>query len=240
MLNFKDFIIDEFNNDGKGKYDNKTNIILFVSLLLFLSYCDLQTNTLLILMVVYFIHQKYISKQNDVIKTDKKKKNFKNILHHKDSHILLKIFNKLYKFKTFNKRSYKSGKKHYNKFLNYIDIGDRGNENLKHIYDLAVTELNESLNTFISITVSIPAVSSYKKGKKTRDLELDNQLIEVCKELYEYSINALEHLLDTIHVEWETNKNINSSNVDRHSLRLPKANNVNDILYNNNFNIFNI
>jgi len=240
MLNFKDFIIDEFNNDGKGKYDNKTNIILFVTLLLFLSYCDLQTNTLLILMVVYFIHQKYINKQNDVIKTERKRKNFKNILNHQDSHILLKIFNKLYKFKKFNKRSYKSGKKHYNKFLNYIDISDRGNDNLKHLYDLAVNELNESLNTFISITVSIPAVSSYKKGKKTRDLELDNQLIEVCKELYEYSINVLEHLLDTIHVEWETNKNINSSNVDRHSLRLPKANNVNDILYNNNFNIFNI
>jgi len=240
MLNFKDFIIDEFNNDGKGKYDKKTNIILFVSLLLFLSYCDLQTNTLLILIVSYFIYQKYISKQNEVIKIDKKKKNFKNILKHRDSNVLLKIFNKLYKFKKFNKKSYKSGKKHYNKFINYIEYSESGNDNLKHLYDLAVNELNESLNTFISITVSIPAVSSYKNGRKNRDLELDHQLIEACKELYEYSINELEHLLDTIHTEWETNKNINSSNLDRHHIRLPKANNVNDVLYNNNFNVFNI
>ena len=78
-------------------------------------------------------------------------------------------------------------------------------------------------------------------GTKTttrRDAEIHLHKWQENEQLVKF--NMAEHLLDTIHTEWETNKNINSSNMDRHTLRLPKANNVNDILYNNHFNIFNI
>jgi len=240
-MNIFKYIIESFNNSGGGFNDNKINFISAIVICLILNFANFNTNTILIVVVVYFFYQKFIQgKQNKVIKNHKKHKKYKEILMHKDSGTLVKIFNKIYKFKKYNKKSYNKGKKHYNRFLQYIKDGDRGNENLKHVYDLAVNHLNESLNIFISITLSLPAYAGYVNGKQVSNLELDNQLSDACQELYLYSIDELEHLLDKIHTEWNTNKNINASYVDRIDIRLPKSSNFKDILYDPKYSIYNL
>jgi ABC-type nickel/cobalt efflux system permease component RcnA len=240
MVNVFKFFIDTFNNSSGGFNANKSNFISAIVIALALIYFDIKANTVLILVAVYFFYQKYIEEQNKEIKHHKKHKKYKDILTHKDSGQLIKIFNKIYKFKKYNKKSYNQGKKCYNRFLKYIKDGDRGNENLKHVYDLAVNELNESLNQFISMTLSLPAVAGYKKGTQISNLELDEQLSAACEELYMYSIDLLEHLLNEIHTEWETNKHRGASYVDRADIRLPKPSDFKDILYDNKFSIYNL
>ena len=241
MTNIFHYFVDSFNNLGGGFNDNKSNFISAIVIALILIFSKVDTNTILILVVVYLFYQKFIKeKQDKEVKHHKKHKKYKEILKHRDSGQLIKLFNKIYKFKKYNKKSYNKGKRHYNRFLNYIKDGDRGNENLKHVYDLAVNELNESLNSFISITLSLPAVAGYKDGKQISNLELDNQLSDACQDLYLYSIDELEHLLDKIHTEWETNKHVNASYVDRADIRLPKSSNFKDILYDNKFSIYNL
>jgi MFS superfamily sulfate permease-like transporter len=241
MGNIFKFFIETFNNSGGGFNDKKSNFISAIVIGLILIFANVDTNIILIIVAVYFFYQKFIQEtQNKEIKHHKKHKKYKEILKHKDSGQLVKIFNKIYKFKKHNKKSYNQGKHHYNRFLKYIKDGDRGNENLKHVYDLAVNELNESLNQFISMTLSLPVYAGYVNGKQVSNLELDNQLSDACQELYLYSIDELEHLLDKIHTEWETNKHVNASYVDRADIRLPKSSNFKDVLYDNKYSIYNL
>jgi len=241
MGNILKFFIESFNNSGGSFNDKRRNFISAVVIGLLLIFANVDTNTILIIVAVYFFYQKFIQEeQNKEINHHKKHKKYKDILKHKNNEPLIKIFNKIYQFKKYNKKSYNQGKKHYNRFLMYIKDGDRGNENLKHVYDLAVNQLNESLNQFISMTVSLPAYAGYVNGIQVSNLELDNQLSDVCQELYLYSIDELEHLLDKIHIEWETNKNVNASFVDRADIRLPKSSNFKDILYDPKYSIFNL
>jgi hypothetical protein len=241
MGNIFKFLIESFNNSGGSFNDNKSNFVSAIVIGLLLIFANVDTNTILIVVAVYFFYQKFIQEeQNKDIKHHKKHKKYKEILKHKDSGQLVTIFNKIYKFKKHNKKSYNQGKKHYNRFLKYIEYGDRGNENLKHVYDLAVNHLNESLNQFISMTLSLPACAGYVNGTQVSNLELDNQLSDACQELYLYSIDELEHLLDKIHTEWETNKHVNASYVDRADIRLPKSSNFKDVLYDNKYSIYNL
>lgn len=239
MVNIINYFIESFT-DGKGFISQESNLFTTIIIILLLMYANIDTNTLIIIIAVYIFYQKYITdKKSKTIKSHKKKK-YKEILNHRDSGQLVKIFDKIYKFKKYNKKAYNAGKTHYNRFLLYIKDGDRGNENLKHVYDLACSELNESLNNFISITISLPAVAGYKKGKQVSNLELDGQLEGACKELYMYSVDLCEHLLNEIRKEWDTNKSIKSAYVDKADLVLPNPSNVGDILYDNKFSVYNL
>jgi len=220
-------------NYVKPIFGDKKNLIYYVIIVLIFKFVDIQVNTILILGMAFYIHHQFLKDKD-------KKINKKDKEINKGSNHLLKIFDRLHKFKKFNPKSYNNGKKHYNNFLYYIEVGDKGADNLKHVYDLAVNELNESLNLFISITVSLPAYSGYKDGNIVRNLQLDHTLNEICSDLYKYSIDSLEHLTHLIHKDWENNKNINSSYIDKLDLRLPKASNFKDILYSDKFSLYNL
>ena len=157
-----------------------------------------------------------------------------------DRRELVKILNKLHKFKKYNKPAYKSGMKNYERFLYYIDIGKKGVHLKKHIYDLSSTALNESLNAFISITVALPAKTSYINGERIRDLELDVKLREIVDELYLYSMDLLEYMAESVNKDWEENKNIYSSPVISPNHKIPRASNVEDKLYSDKYSIYNL
>ena len=237
MKGFIIHFLNTFTNKHNANIHNKSNIVVFVITILLLIYLEIPTNVLIIIIFVYFVYQKYIQDTDKKHDTIKKKKKYKKILKHHDRN-LSKILDKLYKFKKYNKKSYKLGIKKYEQFLYYIDLFKKGVDNKKHIYDLAETSLTESLNDFISITVSLPAKASYKNGNKIRDLELDNRLKEIVDELDLYSIELLEYIGKQVNDEWKNNINNSCSPVDLPSFQLPQASNINDILYSENRSIY--
>lgn len=237
MKGFINYFTNTLSNKKNHGIHNKNNLVVFILIILILVYFNIPTNYLIIFIFIYFIYQKYINSIDQEHKKINKKKNYKRILTHSDRN-LTKILDKLHKFKKYNKKVYKSGIKKYERFLYYIDTFKNGVENKKHMYDLANTYLKESLNDFISMTVSLPAKASYKNGKKIRDLELDNRLKEIIDELELYSIELLEYIGKEVNDEWKHNININCSPVDLPSFQLPQASNLNDVLYSKNLSIY--
>ena len=239
MRNIIDFFIETFNLKSNNLYESKFIFCSFIFIVLVMRFLSIQTSTIAIIAVSYYIHKKYIEEQNKVIEKDKKHGKFKRILKRPDKKLYI-IFKHLHKFKKYSKKTYNSGKSTYNGFLKTIHYAKHGCDNYKHLFDVSVLKLNESMNLFMSLTHSLPVITSYIKGQYIRDLELDHRLSEILKELYEYSIHLLENMVLKIQIDWKTNKNTRSADIRMGDFKLPKPSDINDILYSDKFTLYNI
>ena len=177
-------------------------IIFFFSLLVIQK---LDTMTLLLFLIILFVivfHKNIFSTLNELNQNENKKEKFidKNKKVKKEIFFDEKINSLLLQFKRYkkyNKISYNEGYKYIQLF--FYTIHDLEKDAIKHprqIFENAELYLKQGLNSFQSLSISVPE-DSYINSLKYNDMEstkLSTKVGKLCKELQEHCYYLLYNL----------------------------------------------
>jgi hypothetical protein len=180
---------------------------------------QLDTITLLLFLVILFIivfHKNIFStlnelNQNDTTKEkliDGNKKVKKNINPDDTINTLLV---QLKKYKKYNKISYKEGYKYIQLFVYTLhDLEKDTIKHPKHSFENAELYLKQGLNSFQSLSISVPE-DTYINSLKYNDMEphkLSSQIGKLCKELQQHCYYLLYNLSLRINKDFIENPDI--------------------------------
>ena len=177
-------------------------IIFFFSLLVIQK---LDTMTLLLFLIILFVivfHKSIFSTLNELKQNENKKEKFidtnkkvkKEIIFDEKTNSLLLQFKK---YKKYNKISYNEGYKYIQLF--FYTIHDLEKDAIKHprqIFENAELYLKQGLNSFQSLSISVPD-DSYINSLKYNDMEstkLSVRVGKLCKGLQEHCYYLLYNL----------------------------------------------
>ena len=177
-------------------------IIFFFSLLVIQK---LDTMTLLLFLIILFVivfHKNIFSTLNELNQNKNKKEKFidtnkkvkKEIFFDEKINSLLLQFKR---YKKYNKISYNEGYKYIQLF--FYTIHDLEKDAIKHprqIFENAELYLKQGLNSFQSLSISVPE-DSYINSLKYNDMEstkLSTKVGKLCKELQEHCYYLLYNL----------------------------------------------
>jgi len=177
-------------------------IIFFFSLLVIQK---LDTMTLLLFLIILFVivfHKNIFSTLNELNQNENKKEKFidtnkkvkKEIFFDEKINSLLLQFKR---YKKYNKISYNEGYKYIQLF--FYTIHDLEKDAIKHprqIFENAELYLKQGLNSFQSLSISVPE-DSYINSLKYNDMEstkLSTKVGKLCKELQEHCYYLLYNL----------------------------------------------
>jgi hypothetical protein len=178
-------------------------IIIVVILLLAAQY--LETNTIFMISILFFILVNYksiIGTFDDIKRKESKKERIiednhrtKREIHFSDE--LDKYLHKMKKFRKYNPQSYDSGY-NYMKMFMYI-IHDLEKDDISHpkqYFENAQLYLKKSLNLFQSIGLSVPEENMIHalKYDKFESNKLSNRIGKLCKKIYKHCFYILYNL----------------------------------------------
>lgn len=178
-------------------------IIIVVILLLAAQY--LETNTIFMISILFFILVNYksiIGTIDDIKRKEYKKERIiednhrtKREIHFSDE--LNKYLHKMKKFRKYNPQSYDSGY-NYMKMFMYI-IHDLEKDDISHpkqYFENAQLYLKKSLNLFQSIGLSVPEEKMIHalKYNKFESNKLSNRIGKLCKKIYKHCFYLLYNL----------------------------------------------
>jgi hypothetical protein len=143
-----------------------------------------------------------------------------------------KYLEELKKFKKYNKPTYKEGVKHLKSFFKLVHILEKNEiNNYNQYFDSAMMYLKKSVNTFQSITISLPErdlihaikYNDYEATKKS------NKLGNICKELYKEGYYILLNLSQKLNQKWVSNPNIYNKEISLNYDHVEEDDKSNDI-----------
>jgi len=173
--------------------------------------------SLILIIIVLVNYNSLLTSSNDIQsnKINIKKDEISDDMYYNSDIDTLLI--KIKKFKKYNKVSYKQGVKYLRKFIKTINILEHDNiMNYNQYFENAHIYLKESINSFQSITISLPErgyIKAIKYGdfKPTKKM---NELGSICKELYNECFYILYNLSIKFNKQWSENPNIYTKEID--------------------------
>lgn len=130
-------------------------------------------------------------------------------------------------YKKYNKPSYKDGVLYMRKFFKTIKLLEKGSVLNKHQhFENANIYLKQSINSFQSITVSLPE-NNYNDGFKKGNFEQTSDRIilgNLCKELYNECYYILLNMGIEYNKEWNENPTSYTKEIDLNSERIESYN----------------
>jgi hypothetical protein len=217
------------------KPDGKLLILICFVLMFSAQYLD--TNNIFMISVISYIFIYYkqiietfshIKKPNEtekIIYNDRKMN--KSITFNGE---LGDILHRIKKYRKYNKPSYDEGYKYLKMFMYTInDLESHDISHPKHYIENGHLYLKKSMNSFQSITVSLPEdkfISSlkYKRNVKT----LSNDFGKLCKELYKHCNYLLYNLSMRFNEDFLKNPNIYKNELNLNTGNVEAANTFNE------------
>ncbi len=199
-------------------HNMETNIFIIFIGVSILYLLDSKILLSLILIILVLVNYNSLLTSGNNIQSNKKKikkdEIDDNMYYNSDiNELLVKIKN----FKKYNKVSYKQGVKYLRKFIKTINILEHNNiMNYNQYFENAHIYLKESINSFQSITISLPErgyIKAIKYGdfKPTKKM---NELGNICKKLYNECFYILHNLSIKFNKQWSENPNIYTKEID--------------------------
>ena len=207
-------------------------IIFFFSLLVIQK---LDTMTLLLFLIILFVivfHKSIFSTLNELKQNENKKEKFidtnkkvkKEIVFDERTNSLLLQFKR---YKKYNKISYNEGYKYIQLF--FYTIHDLEKDAIKHprqIFENAELYLKQGLNSFQSLSISVPE-DSYINSLKYNDIEsskLSTKVGKLCKELQGHCYYLLYNLSLRFNKDFIDNPDIYKKEISFNSDNVSESN----------------
>ena len=207
-------------------------IIFFFSLLVIQK---LDTMTLLLFLIILFVivfHKNIFSTLNELKQNENKKEKFidtnkkvkKEIVFDERTNSLLLQFKR---YKKYNKISYNEGYKYIQLF--FYTIHDLEKDAIKHprqIFENAELYLKQGLNSFQSLSISVPE-DSYINSLKYNDIEsskLSTKVGKLCKELQGHCYYLLYNLSLRFNKDFIDNPDIYKKSISFNSANVSESN----------------
>ena len=207
-------------------------IIFFFSLLVIQK---LDTMTLLLFLIILFVivfHKNIFSTLNELKQNENKKEKFidtnkkvkKEIVFDERTNSLLLQFKR---YKKYNKISYNEGYKYIQLF--FYTIHDLEKDAIKHprqIFENAELYLKQGLNSFQSLSISVPE-DSYINSLKYNDIEsskLSTKVGKLCKELQGHCYYLLYNLSLRFNKDFIDNPDIYKKEISFNSDNVSESN----------------
>ena len=208
----------------------KVIILIFIIFILLFRNFDINIIFILgFLLNVILFHKEIIKILKDLIKSENKYEKIieDNQRQKKDisfDNEINKIINKLNKYSKYNKNSYEEGYNHIKNFMIIIHDLERSDiGHPKQYFENAEFHLKKSLNSFQSISFSVPEENFIRslKYNKYEQTKLGNKIGKLCKKLHKHCYYLLYNLSLRFNEDWSNKPDIykteiiyNSENVE--------------------------
>ena len=194
--------------------DTKLLIIIFIIFISLFFFNKFEIKSLVSIIVVVIIIINYTDIKEIINKNILTVNNNVKLEYNNKIEELLKL---LKKYKNDDKLGYKNGIKYWYKFMEMVNIlEDDDIYNYNQYFENAQLYLNESINTFQSLSINSNEnnyIDSLKYGKLMETKRM-NDISEITKELYKEGYNILYNLSITLNKRWKENPNKHNKEIN--------------------------